>query len=295
MTTRRRLYKLMLVLGSVAITLIAAELLLRAAYLVQHAIKPPHSQFDGDWGWKTTSSVELSYERPGYGPVEYSTNERGFRVFGDVDTPKTKVFVVGDSSTQAIQISDGQGYYNYLADNDDGLEVFVYGVGGYGTLQQALALERYMQKIDPDIVLWQFNDNDLINSDVRLEAASNENNNHMLRPYLEGGRIVLRHPDGLPGRLSIHSYVMRKLVVLRSSIAMRVSGTIEPELVPGNPDLERGLQTMRGIVAESSRPSRTERSWPSACPTPVSATASTCSRRSARLPACTACLTCFQL
>jgi len=250
---RRRAFRVLTVVVSVIVTLCALELLIRAGYYFQHPLRPPQSILDRQLGWVSAPGLEISYDKKGYGPVNYSTDAHGFRRAGDTGAEKVRLFAIGDSTTQAIQVSDGKTYFDHLADNDERLEVFAYGVGGYGPLQHRLALERHIDRIDPQIVLWQLCANDLINSDFVLESRSNRSNNHMTRPFLEDGRIVFRHPDGWLGSLAVLSYVFRRLAVLRGSIAKRTVGSIENELEPEHPDLERALATMKTVISGAIR------------------------------------------
>ena len=70
------------------------------------------------------------------------------------------------------------------------VEVFMYAGPGYGTLQEYLALDRYLPEVRPDLVLVQLCRNDAVNNLWALERSSYLNNNLMVRPYLEGERIV---------------------------------------------------------------------------------------------------------
>lgn len=238
------------VVMSTAAAFLLMELLLRAWYLVHHRYDPPKWYISEDWGWRPTPDLSVVYTKAGYGEIVFSSTRDGFRRFGDPQTSKTKVLAVGDSITQAYQVSDGQAYYDVLADNDPDLEVFAFGVGGYGTVQEALAIEHYRDEISPDVVVWQFCSNDLTDNDWKLESLSPENNIHMRRPYLEDGRIVHRHPDGRFGWLAERSLVARRLVVLRSSFLKRSSGTIESELHFDHPGLQRSLATTRRAVQQ---------------------------------------------
>ena len=51
------------------------------------------------------------------------------------------------------------------------MEVFAYGAGGYGTLQEYLILDEVVDHIRPTMLLWQFCSNDFINNDHALEVA----------------------------------------------------------------------------------------------------------------------------
>jgi hypothetical protein len=139
-------------------------------------------------GWKTA----INYAKKGYvlnknGSgyfVDITTNEYGFRKFGNVKSSKTKIFVIGDSFTHAVQCGDQKPYFSYLA-NLSNFEVFAYGSNGYGNLQEYLILNRYIDQINPDIILLQLCPNDIINNHYDLEFKSTKNNNGMVRPYLD--------------------------------------------------------------------------------------------------------------
>lgn len=245
MRLRKYAFPLLAVLLSTVVALPLLELVLRVEYAARQHYKPSLAFVSDDLGWLPTPNLSTSYTKRGYsGEIVYSTNADGFRSFGDPDSSKTKVWAVGDSTTQAYQVSDGRAYYDVLAELAPNLEVFGYGVGGYGTVQQAMVLERFWDRIEPDVVLWQMCANDLINNDWQLESLSSEHNNHMARPYLgEDGRIELRHPDRRLGWLARHSLLVRRLVVLRSSLRKRSRGSIEAELDASHPGLRRSIAT----------------------------------------------------
>ncbi len=187
--------RLLLAVGSVLFALLLTEMGLRGYSLLRLRLFPVERNFDWIIGWQTPAHERSTLDRRGYGTVHYSTQDFGFRVFGDVSTKRKKILVLGDSFTQAIQVSDGQTYYDYLVAHNDQVEIFAYGANGYGTLQEYLILDHYLDRIQPDLVLWQFCGNDLINNSHRLESASINNNNHTFRPYYEQGRVVLAYPS----------------------------------------------------------------------------------------------------
>ena len=246
--SRRRAwsFRLAAVTLSVALAAPLLELVLRAEYALRQRYKPSLAFVDGDLGWLPTPGLETTYTKKGYGEITYRTDARGFRRFDDPDSDRTRLFAVGDSTTQAYQVPAGRAYYDVLAELDPDLEVFGFGVGGYGTVQQAMVLEMFWDEIRPDVVVWQMCANDFVNNDPGLEAASNEHNNHMARPYLEAdGGIRLRHPDGRLGWMAHRSLLARRLVVLRSSLRKRSAGSIEGELSADHPELRRSIEATR--------------------------------------------------
>jgi hypothetical protein len=120
-------------------------------------------------------------------PLHFNTDHQGFRLFGDTASAKKKVLFLGDSFTQAIEVSDDKTYYALLADSLD-IEAFAYGCRGFSTLQELMFLRKYLPVIQPDVVVLQFCSNDFINNHYELERHSQLNNNRRRRPYLQ--------PDG---------------------------------------------------------------------------------------------------
>ena len=152
---------------------------------------------DQDLGWKATEHYqEALVEKTKNGtlyPVRRSQTQYGFRSFGDVTSRRLKMLVIGDSFTHATSVSDDRTYHALLSKLLD-VEVFAYGAGGYGTLQEFLVLDRYLDVVRPDVILWQYCINDFINNDNELERLSRINNNGWVRPYWRNGKIQLLSP-----------------------------------------------------------------------------------------------------
>jgi hypothetical protein len=152
---------------------------------------------DAEWGWKTNplfrfEGNQKSKDGSTY-PVKVSFNGDGFRQFGDQASKRKKVLVIGDSFTMADQVSDDQTYF-FLAGQKLDWEVFAYGCGGYQTLQEYQVLDRYVDIVKPDLIVWQFCFNDFVDNDVDLEAYSTRNNNGLVRPYWVNGKIEYLFP-----------------------------------------------------------------------------------------------------
>lgn len=117
----------------------------------------------------------------------------GFKRYGDVNSNKTKILIVGDSFTEMRFVNNGEEWYSYLEKNFD-VELFVYGIGGYGTLQEYMVLNKTIDEIKPDVIIWQFYFNDFSNNYYEADGREYPFNNHGYRPYLENGNIVYRYP-----------------------------------------------------------------------------------------------------
>lgn len=157
---------------------------------------------DKEFGWLPTANYayqgELLDAAGNSYPVNISTNTQGFRIYGDPrESRRKKVLFLGDSYTQAMHVSDDKTYFGLLQDALN-IEVFAYGVEGYGTLQAYMVLDRYIDEIRPDAVVIQFCPNDIINNHPELERRSTLNRMGIRRPYLVDGEIVYETAASFP-------------------------------------------------------------------------------------------------
>lgn len=157
---------------------------------------------DDEFGWLPAADYAFSGELRDAGgnsyPVDISTDGEGFRIFGDPgEQERKKVLFLGDSFTQAMHVSDEKTYYGLLGSELD-IEVFAYGVEGYGTLQAYMVLDKFVDEIEPDVVIIQFCPNDIINNHPELERRSTLNRMGLRRPYLVDGKVVYETAAGFP-------------------------------------------------------------------------------------------------
>jgi lysophospholipase L1-like esterase len=155
-------------------------------------------------------------------------DSHGFRRWGDISTKKTRVFVIGDSYTQADDIDDAKTYYSLLADRLPEAEVWAFGCSGYGTFQQSMILEKYAPEIRPDLLLIQLSSNDLINNLMELEDAMPFLSTPGPRPYLMDDGAVKNH-------FATRNRGLRKFSYTYASISDRLENLIyqSEQWVPG--------------------------------------------------------------
>ncbi|MFA6223181.1 MAG: SGNH/GDSL hydrolase family protein [Desulfomonilaceae bacterium] len=97
-----------------------------------------------------------------------------------------RILFIGDSFTAANDVSDSKTYYSLVGDAI-GTTIFAYGCGGYGSLQEYMILDEYLDAISPDVVVWQFCYNDFFDNSWPM---ARERGNEMRRPFLsEDGKI----------------------------------------------------------------------------------------------------------
>jgi len=182
----------------ITLLIIGGEIAIRGYHYVKYGRNPLiHAgilTFDETLGWRPTENYQqhdLKLDAGGRSySVEYTTDKNGFRMFGNPQVKdKQKVIFVGDSFTHAVEVSNNKTYYGLLKDTTN-LEVFAYGGGGYGSLQEYMILDKFIDQIQPDIVVLQFCSNDFINNYYELELRSSRNNNGLRRPYMDKeGRV----------------------------------------------------------------------------------------------------------
>lgn len=148
------------------------------------------AEFDKKLGWKIKANHQFQDSMKTLDGetylINYKTSKFGFREYGKVKTDKKKILFVGDSFTQSAEVSNDKTFYRHLRDSLD-VEIFVFGVGMYGTYQEYLGVDQYIDSIQPDLIVWQFCDNDFIDNyrPLAMECVYKTN---LTRPYLINGK-----------------------------------------------------------------------------------------------------------
>jgi hypothetical protein len=189
-------------LSTILVCTVCTFAVVEAVYLIVRyhrngTFQTQHS-YDAEAGWRTpvnyraksremTDLLGVTYRR------SMETNEVGSRLWG-TNPGHRKVLFIGDSFTEADEVSNDKTYY-YVFAQKTGLDVYAYGVGGYGTLQELMALERLFPLAQPDVVVLQFCSNDWMNNHAAWERASIAFNQR-IRPYynLKIRRIEYQFP-----------------------------------------------------------------------------------------------------
>jgi len=178
------------------------ELAIRAYYAVRYGESP--LMLDDYLGWRPTGNIRFHGIKKDFSGKRYEVNiqtdERGFAKFGrpHPTAGKKRLLFVGDSYTHGMQVSNDKTYYGILGRLLP-IEVFAIGCSGYGTLQEYLIMDRYIDTIRPDAIVVQFCYNDFINNSCELERESETHNNGMRRPYWkQSGEIEYALPAPFP-------------------------------------------------------------------------------------------------
>jgi lysophospholipase L1-like esterase len=154
---------------------------------------------DDTLGWAPRESYQSTYMRATLGgatyPVRYSVDASGLRLCS-TNGQGRKILVVGDSHTHGLEVTNDKPYPCVVA-RDLQASAVAYAAGGYGTLQERIVLERFIPRVQPDLIIVQIGYDDFINNDFDLEKGSYINNHGMLRPYWISGQIRYLWPSHL--------------------------------------------------------------------------------------------------
>jgi hypothetical protein len=126
--------------------------------------------------------------------VSVATNEHGFKTFGDPSSSKIKIFFIGDSFTEGVEVSNDKSYHGIIKNTINDIEVFAYGVGGYGNLQEFMVLDENIDIIKPNVIVLQFFWNDFCRNYYKLDRIKFFYNAGTPRPFLNlDGKITYQY------------------------------------------------------------------------------------------------------
>ena len=172
---------------------------------------------------------------------------------------KKTVMFLGDSYTHAHEVSSGKAYYDVFESAAGGdVSVFAVGVGGYGTLQEYMALNTVYDQIKPDIVVWQLSGNDVENNVFEYEKASLVNNNERPRPYFnpQTGKIEIKNPGFfLLQHSDLFRFLFQKFLIVDGKFDLGLFLKIKKDLYPRGAKLvefrRQGLEGLNQLLKKA--------------------------------------------
>lgn len=241
-----------------AVFLLILELLFRLVVYVDKGTQEERylALPDDKLGWVLNTRMKPKHLENRCGEaVELSPMSHRLILKTPVATGNTRILFLGDSYTHAHEVSTGMAYYDHFERLESGnFEVYAAGVGGYGSVQEFLALEEIHAVIEPDIVVWQLSSNDVGNNVFELDDKSIKSTQRP-RPYLnpDDGEIGVRNPgpwlfDWSEGAV----YIFKQLVVVDSKYDLGIIDWLDSA---GQPDAEekkqleaQGLSVLEHVV-----------------------------------------------
>jgi hypothetical protein len=190
--TKKWWAKLSLVLVSVLVGLLLAEIVLRVVGFTY----PVFYTTDERRGYALRAGVEGWYRKEGEAFVRINSAGLRDREHAREKPPRTlRVAVLGDSYAEALQVPVEDAFWSVLerelgaCESSGGrqVEVINFGVSGYGTAQQLITLREHVWQYAPDIVLLAVTTNNDIVDNSRALKKTDEIPYYLLR----GGRLTL--------------------------------------------------------------------------------------------------------
>lgn len=178
-------------------------------------------------GWKIEPGYSKDFDYMDKAGEMYEVSlrfdENSFKSFGEVNSISPKILFIGDSYTSSVEVSNDKTFYHLLKDSTDA-EIFAIGAGGYGTLQEYMVLDKWVDYIRPDIVVWQVCSNDFIDNSPEMERLSGYKVGER-RPYLDlDGDIFYDRPVSFGEDLEKVSYFAKWCRVKWKGVNGRITG-----------------------------------------------------------------------
>ena len=263
---KRGLSLILVVVGSLAVALLLAEVALRAmGYSSPMWYRP-----DPQLGWTLRPGMSAWFTKEGRALV--TINDQGRR---DRETTLHKpegvyrIAVLGDSYSEAMQVERDQAYWWLLPERlascgfapGKKIEVLNFGVSGYGTAQEYVMLESQAIRYRPDLVLLQFtNGNDVGNNSFALDTEK-------YRPFyvLERGALRIDESfataESFKGSMALHKELMRR-VTDRSRVLQLVRDVKSVPLVRKAQADDNGVeQGLEPVVLRAPKDALWQEAW----------------------------------
>lgn len=159
------LFRLLL---SFLLLIVVFELVLRVFF-----VSPSRQMYDADLGWQYIPNSSLTYSTEGYG--YHQLNELGLnsKLISELKNPD-KIFVLGDSFTEALEVSSDKNYVSLLDESFKDIDFINVGRGGYSPLHQLVVIKRMVKLFKPSKIVFMISIGDLgdiINSPYLLKTT----------------------------------------------------------------------------------------------------------------------------
>lgn len=181
MKFKKILPNIIVLIVSLFISLIFLEIILR--FIVPLPLACTLFEGDKELVYRNKANVDYLEKNPEY-RVRYSTNSEGIRdnkvLKFNKDEEELRIFTIGDSFTYGLGLNLEETFQFKLENklknklNRD-VNVINAGVGGYGSKQSLELLRIEIKNYQPDIVLYNFYNND-VTDDMKYEKFTFENN-----------------------------------------------------------------------------------------------------------------------
>lgn len=176
-------YAIVLLVASIAISMVLSEWVLRSFFVDQLAIQSDERaslyRYDEILGWFPKPNLE---ETLLWGnEISIRSNSRGYRdAEHEFTREKKRLLVLGDSFVWGFNVEEEDRFTELLADSLEHWEVYNLGVSGYGTGQEYMLLQKEIDYYQPDLVLLVYT-----SSNDRLDTIRNKRYSYYYKSFFE--------------------------------------------------------------------------------------------------------------
>ena len=192
-------------------------------------------------------------------PVHLKTDNRGFKAFAPKDSLKKapNVLFLGDSYVQAVEVSNEEAFYSQMAKQYQ-MNVFAFGISGWGNYQEYLLLDKYFEEIKPDIIVWEICTNDVIDDYEKLELEALYQTK-LRRPYLDlDGDEYFAYPVPFSVKMCESSKLFEAIYKFFVKTEMKITPENSAEFKMGKmgrkyPPYDHALKVMKNIFEKAKQ------------------------------------------
>ncbi len=176
--TRKIQFTLFIVFVVMLGTILLGEVVMR---LTHKGLTPPYNNkaHDKVLGWKSKGGYHAHLDSflnksGGTYTLDVHFAPNGYRMWSETvsDSSTEKLLFIGDSYTESLECPDKQLFYGVVRDSLP-CTVYACGTAGYGTTQELLILQQYIDTIKPNRVILEVCNNDFVDNDWNLEKRCN--------------------------------------------------------------------------------------------------------------------------
>ena len=234
----------------------------------------------GLYGWSAAPLLRMEFVDPDTGErAPFTTNSKGWKdVEHEFEKPAgvVRVLFVGDSFTWGFarleQVYGRVTEQLFQQAGHENVEVISLGVGGWGTDQELEALRTEGLLYRPDLVVYQFSPNDVIDNvlpDPSIPARSTNDGNYAAKPFRyrldETGELVRETSEGAAPRRSFGSWLAQHSALahhVQRLLASSDSPQEESTAAEGSPGAESSGLPTSGAKPDSHAESGAEPGTP---------------------------------
>ena len=201
-------------------------------------------RYDEELGWFPIQNCDKTYK--GFRLIHTHHNNKGFRDVDHWKKKKPRIIFIGDSYVWGYDVEAEELFTELLKPQFPGWEILNLGVSGYGTDQELMLLERYIDEYDPEILFLIF-----CSKNDHFDNSVNVNYGGYYKPYYitEGTKLVR---SGVPVPRSYNYYINQFPLLFKSYFIrglFKVYARLAlPERIVNDDPTEKILIAMKELV-----------------------------------------------